>query len=64
MTNPKRLRVADIATRAGITQQTWRSYVSRDQAPRPDGWFDRRTPWWWESTITAWLANRPRAKRS
>ena len=59
MTNFRRLRVADIATQAGITQQTWRSYVARGLAPKPDGWYDQRSPWWWESTIDGWTARRP-----
>lgn len=59
MTEQQRLRVADIATRAGITPTTWTAYVARGTAPKPDGHYDGRTPWWWASTIDTWLANRP-----
>lgn len=32
------LTVADVAGRFGIAPSTWRSYVARDQAPKPDTW--------------------------
>ena len=50
--------VAPVAYRQG-DGSTWRAYVHRGHAPKPDGWYDKRTPWWWESTIDEWMANRP-----
>jgi hypothetical protein len=48
------------AERAGVAPATWRAYVSRDQAPKPDGFFaGPRSPWWWASTVDAYLASRP-----
>lgn len=56
----ERLTVAQAADRAKVQTSTWRSYVARNQAPKPDGEFDGRTPWWLASTVDAWLASRPR----
>jgi hypothetical protein len=50
----ERLTVSAVAERLGIQPSTWRAYVARGQAPKPDGWYDRRTPWWHASTIEAW----------
>lgn len=41
----------------GIKPDTWYAYVHRGYAPAPDGKLGR-TPWWWKSTIVAWLATR------
>jgi hypothetical protein len=54
-----KLRSADAAELAGIGLSTWSSYVSRKQAPEPDGHYDLRTPWWYRSTIENWKASRP-----
>ena len=54
----ERLTVSAVAERLGIQPSTWRSYVARELAPKPDGEYDRRTPWWFASTIDAW--NGPR----
>jgi hypothetical protein len=32
--------------------------VAREQAPKPDGHYDRRTPWWFARTIQEWQASR------
>lgn len=50
----------EAAALAGVAPDTWSSYVSRGQAPAPDGRLGR-TPWWWESTVQDWVAQRPRA---
>jgi hypothetical protein len=55
----ERLTVAQAAERAGVATSTWRSYVARDQAPKPDGAYDARTPWWWASTVDTWMGARP-----
>ena len=55
----ERLTVTQAAEMAGVTPSTWRSYVAREQAPKPDGEFDKRTPWWWDSTVQSWVDNRP-----
>jgi hypothetical protein len=44
---------------ADVKLSTWSSYVSRGQAPKPDDYYDRRTPWWYRSTVEDWKANRP-----
>jgi hypothetical protein len=52
------LTVRDAAAWAGVTPSTWRSYVARGQAPAADGHLGA-TPYWHESTVRAWLDNRP-----
>jgi hypothetical protein len=54
----ERWTVAEIAERLGIEPSTWRAYVAREQAPKPDGRYDRRTPWWHARTIQEWQASR------
>lgn len=49
---------AEAAARAGIAPSTWRDYVAKGYAPRPDGRIGR-TPWWWPATIDEWLPTRP-----
>ena len=58
-TGQRKLRSHDIAARANIQPSTWRDYVSRGRAPKPDGHFDQRTPYWLEETIAEWEASRP-----
>jgi len=58
----ERLTSAEVSTRLDVQPSTWRSWVSRDQAPKPDGAYDARTPYWLASTIDEWKASRPRAK--
>ena len=57
----ERLTVAQAASLAGVRPSTWRSYVAREQAPRPDGQFDGRTPWWHEETVREWMEERGKA---
>jgi hypothetical protein len=59
MTEADKLRAADAAGLAGIRTATWTAYVSRGQAPKPDGHYDQRTPWWYRSTIEQWRTARP-----
>lgn len=47
----RKLTGAEAANIAGISATSWRSNVSRQRAPQPDGWHDSRTRWWWESTV-------------
>lgn len=55
MTDPDdRLTTAEIAELYGIVPATFRNYVRRDQAPKADGYHDKRTPYWLRSTIEAW----------
>jgi len=63
----RKLYSNEAAELAGIAYSTWRSYCTeapgrRRQAPKEDG-IDidsgHARPWWRESTITTWLANRP-----
>lgn len=58
----ERLTTAQVAERLGIAPVTWRAYVHRHQAPPPDGRYDKRTPWWYATTVDAWLASRPRRR--
>jgi hypothetical protein len=51
--------VADIAERLRIKPATWRAFVYREQAPKPDGQYDKRTPWWYARTVRLWDAARP-----
>lgn len=44
---------------APVSRDTWNSYVSRGQAPKPDRYFGR-SPAWRPATIPAWHGNRPR----
>jgi hypothetical protein len=56
----ERLSVIAAATLAGVKVDTWRSYVTRGQAPQPDGvdeTFGRR--YWLRSTVQHWVDNRP-----
>ena len=66
----EKLTVPQVAERLGIRASAWRGYVSRSRAaraagrvtpslaPLPDGEYDGRTPWWWESTIAEWQGRR------
>ena len=55
------MSVTQIAAEVGISPATFRTYVMRGKAPKADGYFDARTPYWHRSTITQWQAGRPRA---
>lgn len=56
------LTTAEVAALAGIEPASVRRYRMRNAIPEPDGQLGR-TPWWYRSTIEAWLAERPRAGR-
>jgi len=45
----------------GISANTWRSYVAREQAPQPDRMFGR-SPAWRPRKIQAWDVSRPRRR--
>lgn len=49
------LSTGQVAAQLGIAAATWRVRVHREQAPPPDGMFDGRTPYWWQTTIDAYL---------
>lgn len=50
----RRLTTRDVAELLDIAPATWRAYVSRGLAPKPDGFIDARTPYWTRGTIRAW----------
>lgn len=55
-----RLSTAAAAALAGVQIDTWRAYVTRGRAPKPDGvdeTFGRR--YWYRSTVQNWLSSRP-----
>lgn len=54
----EKLTADDVAAALGIKRDTWYSYVTRGQAPKPDGTFGRQR-WWWQATIDQWRAARP-----
>ncbi|RCV51875.1 transcriptional regulator [Marinitenerispora sediminis] len=58
MSTDERLTADQAASLAGVRRDTWHSYVSRGQAPEPDGRVGR-TPWWWRSTVERYLDSRP-----
>jgi predicted DNA-binding transcriptional regulator AlpA len=58
VTDDDRLTTDQAAALTGVTPASFRRYVSRGDAPRPDGHFGR-TPWWHRITVEQWLASRP-----
>lgn len=42
-----------------ISPNTWRGWVSRGVAPKKDGNFDERTPFWYLTTIVEYARNAP-----
>lgn len=54
LVDDERLTVSQIAAELAISPATFRTYVMRDQAPNADGYFDKRTPFWFRSTLKAW----------
>ena len=58
MSSDERLTVPQVAALLGVTTSTWRAYVTRGQAPEPDGRHSVRVPWWWRSRIEQWQASR------
>jgi transposase-like protein len=63
-TSPNQLLSEEITERLKISRNTWTSYVSRGQAPAPDGYLDGRTPYWLDTTIDAYEASRPSKRGS
>ena len=53
-----RLTSAQAAEVAGLAASSWRVYVSRGDAPAPDGMIDGRTPYWLRSTIETYLEKK------
>lgn len=49
-----RLTVMQVAQLYNIKPATFRAYVKRGQAPKPDGQHDKRTPYWLRSTLEEW----------
>jgi predicted DNA-binding transcriptional regulator AlpA len=50
--------IDDVADFCGISTHTWRSYVSRGQAPAAEQVYGR-TPLWRPDTIREWHSQRP-----
>lgn len=46
------------ADHADVSVVTWRSYVSRDQAPQSVSQLDSRTPLWDAGEVTEWHGKR------
>ena len=49
-----RLTVSQVAALYEIQPATFRTYVMRGQAPKADGYHDKRTPYWLRSTLETW----------
>jgi predicted DNA-binding transcriptional regulator AlpA len=49
---------AAVAERLGIHRDSVTRLINRGQCPEPDGRAGQ-APWWYEATITAWIASRP-----
>lgn len=47
-----------LAERLGIDVESITRYISRGDAPKPDGMMGGR-PWWFEATVAVWIAQRP-----
>jgi hypothetical protein len=58
MPEDPKLRTAEAAKLAGVQSGTWRAYVSEGRAPVADGHHDARSPWWFESTVNAFVAGK------
>ena len=55
----RRVGIAGAAAIVGVKPVTWRGYVHRGQAPKPDGREEiSGSPWWWESTVKAFARSR------
>lgn len=57
-----KLTVPQVAARFLIEPATFRSYVSRGQAPAADGMVDGGRPYWLQSTIDRWRTTKPASK--
>lgn len=58
MVAPIMLITDEVADLVGIEPTSWRTYVSRGDAPRPDDYVGA-TPLWRKSTIEKWMRERP-----
>lgn len=59
----RQLTATEAAALAGMSVKNWDGYRSRgvprgNPVPDPDDYLGR-TPWWWESTVRAWMDRRP-----
>lgn len=54
MAQDDRLTVTQIAELYSVRPATFRAYVKRGQAPKADGYHDKRTPYWLLSTLSEW----------
>jgi hypothetical protein len=62
-TKGKKLNTNDICERLGIQSSTWRTYQYKEIAPKPDGVISRvQGPFWYETTIDQWDADRRAGK--
>jgi len=59
MPTPETLTAPQVAARLGVKPDTWHGWVSRQRAPQPDGRHDRRTPYWYATTVDAWREQHP-----
>lgn len=58
----EQLTIPDIAERLGLSVSAVRAHRQRGTLPAPDGLLGR-TPFWWATTIAAWMASRrPRGR--
>lgn len=57
------LDIAAVAELAGVEPRSILRYRQRGAIPDADG-FVGRSPWWWRTTIDAWLATRPSSGRA
>lgn len=49
---------AAVAAKCGLAVTSIDTYQRRGSIPPPDGVIGR-SPWWWSSTISAWMETRP-----
>lgn len=56
----RRLASRVAAEYLGLSDSTWRAYVARGTAPKPDGHDDGfDMDYWLESSLNRWMASRP-----
>lgn len=48
----------EAAALAGVAPSTWRDYIGRGLAPRPDGKIGNSN-WWYRETVERWKTSRP-----
>jgi predicted DNA-binding transcriptional regulator AlpA len=58
-TNPaKLLKSRDIVAMLGINRNTFLFWLNSGQFPQPDKYLNRKSKWWKQSTLDAWLDAR------